>query len=57
MIPTLDDIKDMLECPTVSFWLKDAIGALWQRDPVDALNDVELLKHLCDLRWKEISNA
>ena len=33
----------IVEDPTTSYWLKDAIKALWARDPVDAANDTELL--------------
>ena len=47
--------------PTASRWLKQAITELWQRDVVDALNDLDTLwelletKHRTDLllleRW------
>lgn len=29
--------------PASSFWLRDAINAALKRDPVDALNDAEVL--------------
>ncbi len=41
--------------PSVSVWLKKAISELEQRDPVDAMNDAELLLHLMNLRFKEIA--
>lgn len=34
---------EILQSQDVSYWLKDAIKAAMQRDPVDALNDAELL--------------
>ena len=36
-------IDDMLTDPTTSFWLKDALRAALERDPVDASNDAALL--------------
>lgn len=45
----------VLSNPTVSFWLKNAIEALDKRDPVDSLVDVECLKGLMNLRWREIT--
>ena len=39
--------------PSVSNWLKTAVTQLLDRDPVDAINDAELLLHLMDLRMKE----
>ena len=29
--------------PTTSYWLQDALVVLRQRDPVDAVNDAEML--------------
>tara|TARA_Y100000310_G_scaffold12791_2_gene13178 strand:+ start:2236 stop:2478 length:243 start_codon:yes stop_codon:yes gene_type:complete len=42
-----------LAAPDVSFWMKDAIKALRNRDPVDALNDAEELHRLMARRWNE----
>ena len=37
--------KEMiLESDDASWWLKNALRTLLERDPVDALNDVEVLK-------------
>ena len=32
--------------PTVSYWLKCAVTEFWERDVVDALNDLEALQDL-----------
>lgn len=39
--------------PSSSFWLKDAIKALDQRDSVDVINDVALLLKLQKMRVDE----
>ena len=36
-----------------SYWLRAAIDALEDRDPVDALKDAETLAFLCQMRAKE----
>jgi hypothetical protein len=36
-------IAQLLADPSASFWIKDAIRALSERDPIDALGDAELL--------------
>ena len=40
--------------PAVSYWLKDALTALDQRDPVDALQDAEVLLALAEKRLNEM---
>jgi len=45
----------VLADPTVSYWLKERIEELKERDPVDALNDIEVLKHLTELRLEELA--
>ena len=40
--------------PDISDWLKAAIGALICKDPVDAVNDAELLLELMSLRMHEV---
>lgn len=40
MMPMCENILDDL---AASFWLKNALQAALNRDPVDALNDAELL--------------
>lgn len=32
--------------PTASYWLKRAASELWERDVIDALNDLDLLREL-----------
>jgi hypothetical protein len=34
--------------PTVSYWLKHAASELWERDTVDALNDLDVLRELLE---------
>lgn len=38
--------QDVLADPAASYWLKDAIRALLERDPVDAACDAEVLAML-----------
>lgn len=40
----------ILEDPSCSFWLKEAIGNLERRDPCDAVGDAEFLLRLANLR-------
>lgn len=40
----------ILEDPSCSFWLKEAIDKQGQRDPCDAVGDAELLLRLANLR-------
>ena len=40
------EVQAVLASPSTSFWLKDALQAALQRDPVDAANDAELLASL-----------
>ena len=37
-----------------STWLKDALEALMERDPEDAVNDAEILWRLCAIRADDI---
>lgn len=41
--PTAPDVDAILNDPSASFWLKDALRTALQRDPVDAAHDAELL--------------
>ena len=43
--------------PSISYWLKDALTALDQRDPVDALQDAEILLALAEKRLNEIQGG
>jgi hypothetical protein len=42
-LPAAPDAEALLASASASFWLKDALRAALQRDPVDAANDAELL--------------
>lgn len=44
---TRANIEALLKSPATSYWLRDAIEAALQRDPVDALNDAEVLVLVC----------
>jgi len=46
-------IGAIINDPGASFWLKNAVTALQDRDPVDALHDVEILLEFCRLRVDE----
>ena len=62
---TLEGLENRLRLivtdPSTSYWLKQAVTQLWERDVVDALNDLDTLwelleaKHRTDLllleRW------
>ncbi len=41
--PASPDVDAILNDPSASFWLKDALRSALQRDPVDAVRDAELL--------------
>ena len=41
--------------PSVSHWVKRAIGACARRDPLDALHDAELLCALMKARWEAVA--
>jgi hypothetical protein len=40
------EIERVLSDPAASIWLKKALGAAMSRDPVDAINDAEILSRL-----------
>ncbi len=50
-------IVRVLEDPTVSFALKKTLRAALDRDPVDVLNEAELLAELLRERWEIIVGA
>lgn len=41
--PAVPDVESILNDPSASFWLKDALRSALQRDPVDAARDAEVL--------------
>lgn len=46
--------EDILRDPAASFWLKDALRSALSRDPVDAVNDAEVLARLLEERCRSI---
>jgi hypothetical protein len=48
-------IVALLDNPATSFWLRDALLAALQRDPVDSLNDSEHLVEILTDRNDEIT--
>ena len=40
----------ILSRPSMSPWLKNALTTAWDRDPVDVLNDLEILNHMLRTR-------
>jgi hypothetical protein len=50
---SLKTIEAMLDDPSISYWLKSAILVNLKRDPVDALNDAELLYRVMAKRLSE----
>ena len=52
----MEQRRAILEDRSVSIWLKGAICALENRDPVDAVNDVEVLLSLAMVRLKTVFN-
>ena len=49
-----EDFRMIQNGLAVSYWLKDALTALDQRDPVDALQDAEVLLALAEKRLNEM---
>lgn len=52
----LMNIQEILNDPSTSFWLKDAIRQCDSRDPVDVLNDLEVLNELTEQRLRLVSS-
>lgn len=50
-------IKEVIDSPTVSYWLKDALKSALTRDPVDAVNDAELLVLILKDRMQRLLGA
>jgi len=50
-LPTIDEV---LATPSASFWLKLALRGALARDPVDAVNDADLLAKLLDERCRRV---
>lgn len=57
---SLPSIQDILTDADASQWLKDALRGALGRDPVEAVNDAELLAAVLDARlrrWAEIRDS
>lgn len=56
MKQTAQEMKEKLaKDPSVTFWLKDQVEKMEQRDVLDAYYDAKLLFQYCQLRWFEVS--
>lgn len=48
-------IAEVLNSPSTSFWLRDALKASLSRDPVDAIKDAEYLTILLQRRHQALA--
>ena len=39
-------IQQIIDDPSTSYWLRDALTTSLNRDPVDTLNDIEILQRV-----------
>lgn len=56
-MPSDDEIRQILNGPGTSYWLKNALTSALNRDPVDAVNDAELLALILRHRHDVIQSA
>jgi len=56
-MPMDDQIRQILSGPGTSHWLKNALTAALDRDPVDAVNDAELLAMVLGHRADQINTT
>ncbi len=56
-MPSDDEIRQILNGPGTSHWLKNALTTALDRDPVDAVNDAELLAIVLRHRHDVIQSA
>ncbi len=49
-------LKEILADPSASHWLKDAIKAAYERDPVEAVRDAHRLLKILGERYTQIVN-
>ena len=54
-MPTDDELRVLVQDPTVSFWLRDALSSALCRDPIDAAADAGLLSIILDRRAAAIN--
>ena len=50
------NLNEILEDPGISCWLKDAMKAAYERDPVEALHDARRLLKMLGERYTRIVN-
>lgn len=51
------ETEKILKDPAASHWLKQALSSALLRDPVDAINDAEVLARVLDERCRSILNS
>ncbi|WP_396436031.1 hypothetical protein [Limnohabitans sp.] len=56
-MPSDDEIRQILSGPGTSHGLKNALTAALDRDPVDAVNDAELLAMVLGRRADQVNSA
>lgn len=56
-MPSDDEIRQILSGPATSQWLKNALTTALDRDPVDAVNDAELLAMVLGHRADQINTT
>lgn len=49
-----EKIQQVIDSPSTSYWLKNALRALLERDALDATRDAEALSELMEERLNEI---
>ncbi len=54
-MPSDDEIRQILQGPGTSSWMKVALSTALNRDPVDAVNDAELLAMVLGYRAEQIT--
>ena len=54
-MPNYEEIRQLLAAPGLSDWFKQALSSSLKRDPVDAVNDAELLSAVLDRRSRAIA--
>jgi hypothetical protein len=54
-MPSDDEIRQILNGPGTSHWLKNSLTTALDRDPVDAVNDAELLAMVLGHRADQIT--
>ena len=50
LITSNENIDWLLSRPNMSSWLKEALTTAQDRDPIDVLNDLEILNHILRTR-------